>query len=96
LQCLSRNQTYLVETFITGTTSATAAVAAGSLVTNADLENINAQSEYEFGVRRLCGSPTCALRIHFDPCLSAWTPTKAFLGYGEIRYDCSKGARPDV
>ena len=28
--------------FITGTTSATAAVAAGSLVTNADLENITA------------------------------------------------------
>src|SRR5664280_2840711 len=76
-------------TFITGTTSATAAVAAGSLVTNADLEQVNAQVNTNSG-------PT-ALRItdmriaHSDRSMLMRLDTnRGISGYGEIRYDCSK------
>ena len=75
--------------FITGSTSATAAVAAGSLVTNADLENITADVNTN-------SSPTdlkiTDMRIaHSDRSMLMRLDTnQGICGYGEIRYDCSK------
>ena len=76
-------------TFITGTTSATAAVAAGSLVTNADLENINAQVNTNSGPSAL---RITDMRIaHSDRSMLIRLDTnQGISGYGEIRYDCSK------
>jgi L-alanine-DL-glutamate epimerase-like enolase superfamily enzyme len=76
-------------TFITGSTSATAAVAAGSLVTNADLENINAQVQTNSGPSAL---RITDMRIaHSDRSMLIRLDTnQGISGYGEIRYDCSK------
>ena len=76
-------------TFITGTTSASAAVAAGSLVTNADLENINAQVNTNSGPSAL---RITDMRIaHSDRSMLLRLDTnQGISGYGEIRYDCSK------
>jgi gluconate/galactonate dehydratase len=76
-------------TFITGTTSATAAVAAGSLVTNADLEQINAQVNTNSGPSAL---RITDMRIaHSDRSMLMRLDTnQGISGYGEIRYDCSK------
>ena len=76
-------------TFITGTTSATAAVAAGSLVTNADLENINAQVNTNSGPSAL---RITDMRIaHSERSMLIRLDTnQGISGYGEIRYDCSK------
>jgi L-alanine-DL-glutamate epimerase-like enolase superfamily enzyme len=76
-------------TFITGTTSATAAVAAGSLVTNADLENINAQVNTNSGPSAL---RITDMRIaHSERSMLIRLDTnQGISGYGEIRYDASK------
>ena len=76
-------------TFITGTTSATAAVAAGSLVTNADLEQINAQVNTNSGPSAL---RITDMRIaHSERSMLIRLDTnQGVSGYGEIRYDCSK------
>jgi L-alanine-DL-glutamate epimerase-like enolase superfamily enzyme len=76
-------------TFIAGTTSATAAVAAGSLVTNADLENINAQVNTNSGPSAL---RITDMRIahSFRSMLIRLDTNQGISGYGEIRYDCSK------
>ena len=75
--------------FITGSTSATAAVAAGSLVTNADLENINAQVNTNSGPSAL---RITDMRIahSFRSMLIRLDTNQGISGYGEIRYDCSK------
>ena len=75
--------------FITGTTSATAAVAAGSLVTNADLEGIAADVNTNSGpsalritdMRIAHSSRSMLMRLDTNQGIS---------GYGEIRYDASK------
>ena len=79
-------------TFITGTTFATAAVAAGSLVTNADLENINAQVNTNSGPSAL---RITDMRIaHSDRSMLMRLDTnQGISGYGEIRYDCSTVTR---
>jgi len=76
-------------TFITSTTSASAAVAAGSLVTNADLEQINAQVNTNSGPSAL---RITDMRIaHSDRSMLIRLDTnQGISGYGEIRYDCSK------
>src|ERR1035441_4351396 len=76
-------------TFITGTTSATAAVAAGSLVTNADLENIAADVNTNSGPSKL---RITDMRIahSFRSMLIRLDTNQGISGYGEIRYDCSK------
>jgi L-alanine-DL-glutamate epimerase-like enolase superfamily enzyme len=75
--------------FITSSTSATAAVAAGSLVTNADLENINAAvntnsspTDLKITDMRIAHSERSML-IRLDT-------NQGISGYGEIRYDASK------
>ena len=75
--------------FITGSTSASAAVAAGSLVTNADLENINAQVNTNSGPSAL---RITDMRIahSFRSMLVRLDTNQGISGYGEIRYDCSK------
>jgi L-alanine-DL-glutamate epimerase-like enolase superfamily enzyme len=75
--------------FITGTTSATAAVAAGSLVTNADLENIAADVNTNSGPSKL---RITDMRIAHTPrsMLMRLDTNQGISGYGEIRYDASK------
>ena len=75
--------------FITGTTSATAAVAAGSLVTNADLENLTADVNTNSGPTDL---RITDMRIaHSERSMLMRLDTnQGISGYGEIRYDASK------
>jgi gluconate/galactonate dehydratase len=76
-------------TWLTGTTAATAAVAAGSLVTNADLENLNAQVNTNSGPSAL---RITDMRIaHSERSMLMRLDTnQGISGYGEIRYDASK------
>ena len=76
-------------TFLTSSTSATAAVAAGSLVTNADLENISGQMNTNSGPSAL---RITDMRIahSFRSMLIRLDTNQGISGYGEIRYDCSK------
>jgi L-alanine-DL-glutamate epimerase-like enolase superfamily enzyme len=76
-------------TFITSSTSATAAVAAGSLVTNADLEQVNAQVNTNSGPTQL---RITDMRIaHTERSMLMRLDTnQGISGYGEIRYDASK------
>ncbi|MFC1561205.1 mandelate racemase/muconate lactonizing enzyme family protein [Candidatus Latescibacterota bacterium] len=76
-------------TFITRTTAATAAVAAGSLVTNADLENVSAHmntnsssTDLKITDMRFAHSERSML-IRLDT-------NQGISGYGEIRYDATK------
>ena len=75
--------------FITSSTSATAAVAAGSLVTNADLEQVNAQVNTNSGPTQL---KITDMRIaHSERSMLMRLDTnQGISGYGEIRYDASK------
>jgi L-alanine-DL-glutamate epimerase-like enolase superfamily enzyme len=75
--------------FITSSTSATAAVAAGSLVTNADLEQVNAQVNTNSGPSQL---KITDMRIaHSERSMLMRLDTnQGISGYGEIRYDASK------
>ena len=75
--------------FITGSTSATAAVAAGSLVTNADLENIAADVNTNSGPSAL---RITDMRIAHTArsMLMRLDTNQGISGYGEIRYDGSK------
>ena len=75
--------------FITSSTLATAAIAAGSLVTNADLENINAQVNTNSGPSAL---RITDMRIaHSERSMLMRLDTnQGISGYGEIRYDASK------
>jgi gluconate/galactonate dehydratase len=74
---------------ITSSTSATAAVAAGSLVTNADLEQVNAQVNTNSGPTQL---KITDMRIaHSERSMLMRLDTnQGISGYGEIRYDASK------
>ena len=76
-------------TWLTGTTAATAALAAGSLVTNADLENLNAQVNTNSGPSAL---RITDMRIaHSERSMLMRLDTnQGISGYGEIRYDASK------
>jgi gluconate/galactonate dehydratase len=76
-------------TFITGTTSATAAVAAGSLVTNADLESISGNMNTNSGPSAL---RITDMRIahSYRSMLMRLDTNQGISGYGEIRYDASK------
>ena len=75
--------------FITSSTSATAAVAAGSLVTNVDLEQVNAQVNTNSGPTQL---KITDMRIaHSERSMLMRLDTnQGISGYGEIRYDASK------
>jgi L-alanine-DL-glutamate epimerase-like enolase superfamily enzyme len=75
--------------FITSSTSATAAVVAGSLVTNADLEQVNAQVNTNSGPTQL---KITDMRIaHSERSMLMRLDTnQGISGYGEIRYDASK------
>ncbi len=75
--------------FITSSTSATAAVAAGSLVTNADLEQVNAHVNTNSGPTQL---KITDMRIaHSERSMLIRLDTnQGISGYGEIRYDASK------
>ena len=75
--------------FITSSTSATAADAAGSLVTNADLEQVNAQVNTNSGPTQL---KITDMRIaHSERSMLMRLDTnQGISGYGEIRYDASK------
>src|SRR5664279_2052898 len=76
-------------TFLTSSTSATAAVAAGSLVTNADLEQISANVNTNSGPSAL---KITDMRIaHSERSMLMRLDTnQGISGYGEIRYDASK------
>lgn len=76
-------------TFITSSTSATAAVAAGTMVTNADLEQINSKVNTNSGPTQL---KITDMRIaHSERSMLVRLDTnQGISGYGEIRYDASK------
>jgi len=76
-------------TWLTSSTKATAAVAVGSLVTNADLENLTAQVNTNSSPSKL---KITDMRIaHSDRSMLMRLDTnQGISGYGEIRYDASK------
>ena len=76
-------------TFLTTSTSASAAVASGSLVTNADLEQISGNVNTKSGPSAL---RITDMRIahSFRSMLIRLDTNQGISGYGEIRYDCSK------
>jgi len=76
-------------TWLTRSTKATAAVAVGSLVTNADLENLTAQVNTNSSPSKL---KITDMRIaHSDRSMLMRLDTnQGVSGYGEIRYDASK------
>jgi hypothetical protein len=78
-----------------GTISATAAVAAGSLVTNADLENIAAQVNTKSSPAQLKITDTRIAHSERSMLMRLDT-NQGISGYGEIRYDARIRTIPDA